>query len=71
MLLRRDLSDKLLAANEVIGENHPASDLSLGEDAPAFDGSQKILQKLFDEFFLKNPSYLLGDFQRSPIFGRA
>ena len=36
-----DRSDKLLAANEVIDENHPASDLSIGEDAPAFERSEE------------------------------
>jgi len=63
-----DLSDKSLAAKDVIGENHPASDLSLGKDAPALETSPKNNKKFFDGFFLETPSYLLGDLERSPVF---
>ena len=35
------LSFRLLVANDVTDENHPASDVSLGEDASAFGGFEK------------------------------
>ena len=65
-----DRSDKLLAANEVIDENHPASDLSTAKMRRPSSGPKKI-QKFVDGFFLENPSYLLGDLERSPIFRKA
>jgi hypothetical protein len=58
--LPSDRSNKLLAAQDVIDENHPASNLSLGKDAGLRTRAPKI-KKFFDGFFLENPSYLLGD----------
>jgi len=65
-----DYSDKLLAANDVIDENHlPVTCLSAKMRRPS-SGPEKI-QKFVDGFFLENPSYLLGDLERSPIFREA
>jgi hypothetical protein len=51
-----DLSDKLLAAKDAIGENHPASDLSLGKDAPsALETSPKNNKNSLTDFSRKTP----------------